>query len=188
MEYVSLGNTGLKVSRICLGCMSYGSSKWRDWVLQEPEALPFFRQALDAGINFFDTADMYSDGASEEVTGRALKKLGVKREQMVIATKVYNPMGETQNERGTSKKHIRHGIDASLKRLGLDYVDLYQIHRHDSTTPMEETLERPSILAPRACTHGNSQNFCISPIDTVTRGLFPCRIITTWSTGKKNGK
>src|SRR5580700_7796838 len=141
MEYVSLGNTGLKVSRICLGCMSYGSSKWRDWVLEEPEALPFFRQALDAGINFFDTADMYSEGASEEVTGRALKKLGANREQVVIATKVYNPMGESQNERGTSKKHIRHAIDASLKRLGVDYVDLYQIHRYDSTTPMEETLE-----------------------------------------------
>jgi 1-deoxyxylulose-5-phosphate synthase len=141
MEYVSLGNTGLKVSRICLGCMSYGSTKWRDWVLEEPESIPFFKQALDAGINFFDTADMYSEGASEEVTGRALKKLGVKREQVVVATKVYNPMGETQNERGTSKKHIRHAIDASLKRLGLDYVDLYQIHRYDSTTPVEETLE-----------------------------------------------
>src|SRR6202162_130980 len=141
MEYVSLGNTGLKVSRICLGCMSYGSSKWRDWVLEQPGAYPFFRQALEAGINFFDTAGRYSEGASEEVTGRVLKKLGVKREQMVIATKVYNPMGETQNERGTSKKHIRHSIDASLNRLGLDYVDLYQIHRYDSTTPMEETLE-----------------------------------------------
>ena len=141
MEYVSLGNTGLKVSRICLGCMSYGSSKWRDWVLEEPESIPFFRQALDAGINFFDTADMYSDGASEEVTGRALRKLGVRREQVAIATKVYNPMGDTPNERGTSKKHIRHAIDASLKRLGVDYVDLYQIHRYDSTTPMEETLE-----------------------------------------------
>jgi 1-deoxyxylulose-5-phosphate synthase len=141
MEYISLGKTGLKVSRICLGCMSYGSAKWRDWVLDEPESIPFFRQALDAGINFFDTADMYSAGASEEVTGRALKKLGVRREQVVVATKVYNPTGDTPNERGTSKKHIRHAIDASLKRLGLDYVDLYQIHRYDSTTPMEETLE-----------------------------------------------
>jgi 1-deoxyxylulose-5-phosphate synthase len=141
MEYVSLGTTGLQVSRICLGCMSYGSSKWRDWVLEEAETLPFFRQALDAGINFFDTADIYSLGASEEVTGRALKKLGVKREQVAIATKVYNPMGESKNERGTSKKHIRHAIDASLQRLGVDYVDLYQIHRYDSTTPMEETLE-----------------------------------------------
>ena len=141
MQYVPLGNSGLKVSRICLGCMSYGSKKWREWVLEEPDALPFFRQALDAGINFFDTADMYSDGVSEEITGHALKKLGVRREEVVIATKVYNPMGESPNERGTSKKHIRHGIDASLKRLGVDYVDLYQIHRYDSTTPMEETLE-----------------------------------------------
>jgi len=141
MQYVSLGDTGLKVSRICLGCMSYGSKKWREWVLEEADSLPFFRQALDAGINFFDTADMYSVGVSEEITGRALKKLGVRREEVVIATKVYNPMGDSPNERGLSKKHIRHAIDASLKRLGVDYVDLYQIHRHDSTTSMEETLE-----------------------------------------------
>jgi 1-deoxyxylulose-5-phosphate synthase len=141
MEYVSLGTTGLKVSRICLGCMSYGSSESRPWILNESEAPPFFRQAVDAGINFFDTADMYSKGQSEIVTGRALRNLGLKREQLVIATKVYYPMGDTPNERGTSKKHIRHSIDASLKRLNLDYVDLYQIHRYDSDTPMEETLE-----------------------------------------------
>ena len=141
MDYTTLGKTGLKVSRLCLGCMSYGSSKWRDWILDEEESRPFFKQALDAGINFFDTADMYSNGASEEVTGRALKKLGIRREEIVIATKVYNPTGESPNERGTSKKHVRHAIDASLRRLGLDYVDLYQIHRYDATTPMEETLE-----------------------------------------------
>ena len=141
MDYTTLGKTGLKVSRLCLGCMSYGSSKWRDWVLDEEESRPFFKQALDAGINFFDTADMYSNGASEEVTGRALKKLGIRREEVVVATKVYNPTGESPNERGTSKKHVRHAIDASLRRLGLDYVDLYQIHRFDATTPMEETLE-----------------------------------------------
>ena len=141
MDYTTLGKTGLKVSRLCLGCMSYGSSEWRDWVLDEEESRPFFKQALDAGINFFDTADMYSNGASEEVTGRALKKLGIRREEIVIATKVYNPTGESPNERGTSKKHVRHAIDASLRRLGLDYVDLYQIHRFDATTPMEETLE-----------------------------------------------
>src|SRR6201993_4429024 len=121
--------------------MSYGTSKWRDWVLNEDGSFPFYGQALDAGINFFDTADIYSNGVSEEVTGRALKKFGVRREEVVIATKVYNPMGPTPNERGTSKKHIRHAIDSSLKRLGGDYVDLYQIHRYDSTTPMEETLE-----------------------------------------------
>ncbi len=141
MEYVAFGSTGLKVSRLCLGCMSYGTSKWRDWVLNEDDARPFFKRALDAGINFFDTADMYSDGASEEVTGRCLRKLGINRESYVVATKVYNPMGDTPNERGTSKKHVRHAIDASLRRLGLDYVDLYQIHRYDHSTPMEETLE-----------------------------------------------
>jgi 1-deoxyxylulose-5-phosphate synthase len=141
MDYVSLGTTGLKVSRLCLGCMSYGTPKWRDWVLDEEHSFPFFKQAAESGINFFDTADIYSDGASEEVTGRALKKLGLRREETVIATKVYNPMGNTPNERGTSKKHVRHAIDASLRRLGVDYVDLYQIHRYDQTTPFEETLE-----------------------------------------------
>jgi aryl-alcohol dehydrogenase-like predicted oxidoreductase len=141
MDYVTLGNSGIKVSRLCLGCMSYGTSKWREWVLDEEDAFPFYRQAWESGINFFDTADMYSAGASEEVTGRALKKLGVKREEVIVATKVYNPTGESPNERGTSKKHIKHAFDASLRRLGFDYVDLYQIHRYDATTPMEETLE-----------------------------------------------
>lgn len=141
MNYVPLGATGLKVSRICLGCMSYGSSKSRPWILDEADSLPFFKEAVDAGINFFDTADMYSEGVSEEVAGRALKKIGLRREEFVVATKVHYPMGKSPNERGTSKKHIRHAIDASLTRLGLDYVDLYQIHRYDSTTPMEETLE-----------------------------------------------
>jgi 1-deoxyxylulose-5-phosphate synthase len=139
MEYVRLGSTGLKVSRLCLGCMTYGSKKWRDWVLEEEESRPFFRRAVEAGINFFDTADMYSDGASEEVTGRALKDL-VPRDRLVIATKVYNPMGDDPNQRGLARKHIHHSIDASLKRLGTDYVDLYQIHRFDYDTPIEETL------------------------------------------------
>ena len=141
MNYVALGNTGLKVSRICLGCMSYGSTKWRDWVLDEDQSFPFFQQAWEAGISFFDTADIYSDGVSEEVTGRAFKKLGLRREEIVVATKVFNPLGDSPNEKGTSKKHIKHAIEASLRRLGMDYVDLYQIHRHDKTTPMEETLE-----------------------------------------------
>jgi 1-deoxyxylulose-5-phosphate synthase len=141
MDFVCLGNSGLKVSRLCLGCMSYGSSKTRAWILDEEAALPFYQQAIEAGINFFDTADLYSQGMSEEVTGRALKKLGVPREQAVIATKVFCPTGTSPNERGTSKKHIRHAIDASLRRLGLDYIDLYQIHRYDHSTPMEETLE-----------------------------------------------
>jgi 1-deoxyxylulose-5-phosphate synthase len=120
--------------------MSYGSSQARAWILDEEAALPFYRQALDAGINFFDTADLYSQGKSEEITGRALQKLGVRREQVIIATKVFFPTGNTPNEQGTSNKHLRHAIDASLRRLGVDYIDLYQMHRFDRTTPMEETL------------------------------------------------
>jgi 1-deoxyxylulose-5-phosphate synthase len=141
MDFLALGNSGLKVSRLCLGCMSYGSSETRPWILDEEAALPFFRQAINAGINFFDTADLYSQGMSEEVTGRALKKLGIRREEVIIATKVFYPTGNTANEQGTSKKHVRHAIDASLRRLGVDHVDLYQIHRYDRTTPIEETLE-----------------------------------------------
>ncbi len=140
MEYVRLGNTGLKVSRLCLGCMTYGSSKWRPWVLDEEASLPFFKDALEKGINFFDTADMYSVGESERVTGKALKQYA-RRDEVVIATKVYNPMGEGPNDRGLSRKHILDAIDASLKRLGVDYVDIYQIHRFDPETPVEETLE-----------------------------------------------
>jgi aryl-alcohol dehydrogenase-like predicted oxidoreductase len=141
MNYVNLGSTGLKVSRICLGAMTYGSKKWREWVLDEAESRPFIQRALEAGINFFDTADMYSMGASEEVLGRALKDFGPSRDRIVIATKVFNPMGDDPNQRGLSRKHIRHAIDDSLRRLGTDYVDLYQIHRFDPDTPMEETLE-----------------------------------------------
>jgi len=140
MEYVNLGNTGLKVSRICLGCMTYGSSKWRDWILDEDAAKPFFRRAVEAGINFFDTADVYSGGASEEVTGRALREYAGSREQYVLATKLCGAMGPSPNEKGLSRKHVMHAIDNSLKRLGLDYVDLYQIHRFDPETPIEETI------------------------------------------------
>jgi aryl-alcohol dehydrogenase (NADP+) len=140
MEYVRLGTTGMKVSRICLGTMTYGSSKWRDWVLDEEESRPFIKRALEAGINFFDTADMYSLGASEEVLGRALADFA-KRDEVVLATKVFNPMGPGPNARGLSRKHILSAIDASLRRLGTDYVDLYQIHRLDPETPIEETLE-----------------------------------------------
>src|ERR1700677_2873934 len=141
MQYSKLGSTGLKVSRICLGTMTYGSKKWREWVLDEAESRPFIQRALEAGINFFDTADMYSLGASEEVLGRALKDFGPSRDRLVIATKVYNPMGDDPNQRGLSRKHIMHAIDDSLRRLGTDYLDLYQIHRFDRHTPMEETLE-----------------------------------------------
>jgi len=141
MEYVNLGSSGVKVSRICLGCMTYGSRKWREWVLDEPESRPLIRQALEAGINFFDTADMYSLGVSEEILGRALKDFGPPRDRLVVATKVFNAMGDDPNQRGLSRKHIFHAIDDSLRRLQMDYVDLYQIHRFDPTTPMEEILE-----------------------------------------------
>jgi aryl-alcohol dehydrogenase-like predicted oxidoreductase len=140
MEYVRLGQTGLKVSRICLGTMTYGTSQWRDWVLDEADSRPFFERALELGINFFDTADMYSLGFSEEVTGRALGDMA-KREEVIIATKVYNPMSDDPNDRGLSRKHIMDAIDNSLRRLGTDYVDLYQTHRWDYETPIEETLE-----------------------------------------------
>ena len=141
MDYVNLGATGLKVSRICLGTMTYGSSKWREWVLDEEASRPLIKQALEAGVNFFDTADMYSLGASEEVLGRALKDFGPRRDKVVIATKVFYPVGDDPNQRGLSRKHIMHAIDDSLRRLGTDYVDLYQIHRFDPETPIEETLE-----------------------------------------------
>ncbi|MBP7693052.1 MAG: aldo/keto reductase [Anaerolineales bacterium] len=140
MDYVNLGRTGLKVSRLCLGMMTYGSPQWRSWVLDEDASRPFVRRALEAGINFFDTADVYSNGVSEEVTGRALRDFA-RRDEVVIATKVYNPMGEKPNQRGLSRKHILHAIDDSLRRLGTDYVDLYQIHRWDNETPIAETLE-----------------------------------------------
>jgi aryl-alcohol dehydrogenase (NADP+) len=145
MQYVRLGNTGLRVSRICLGTMTYGSSSWRDWVLNEDDARPFYKRALEAGINFFDTADVYSLGASEEVTGRALKDFA-KRDDVVIATKVFSPMGGGPNQRGLSRKHIFESIDNALRRLQTDYVDLYQIHRWDAHTPIEETLEALSDL------------------------------------------
>lgn len=141
MEMVNLGSTGLKVSRICLGAMTYGSKKWREWVLEEEEGRPFIQHALDLGINFFDTADIYSLGVSEEILGRALKDFGPGRDRMVIATKVFNPMGDDPNLKGLSRKHIHHAIDDSLRRLGTDYVDLYQIHRFDNSTPVEETME-----------------------------------------------
>jgi aryl-alcohol dehydrogenase (NADP+) len=146
MEYVNLGTTGAKVSRLCLGMMTYGSSQWREWVLDEEASRPLIRRAVEAGINFFDTADMYSVGVSEEITGRALKEFAGPRDNLVIATKVFNPMSEAPNDRGLSRKHIMASIDKSLKRLGVDYVDLYQIHRFDPHTPIEETVEALSDL------------------------------------------
>jgi aryl-alcohol dehydrogenase (NADP+) len=141
MEYVHLGKSGLQVSRLCLGMMTYGSSKWREWVLDEDQALPFVKRALKAGINFFDTADVYSLGASEQVLGKTLRTCGVKRASVVIATKVFNPMSDEINDRGLSRKHILDSIDRSLQRLKMEYVDLYQIHRWDYSTPIEETME-----------------------------------------------
>ncbi|QDE69018.1 MULTISPECIES: aldo/keto reductase [Myxococcus] len=139
MKYTNLGRTGLRVSRLGLGCMSYGTPKWRPWVLDEEASQPFFRRAVELGINFFDTADMYSLGASEEITGRALRRYA-RMDEVVLATKVYFPMGDGQNMRGLSRKHIVQGCEASLKRLGVEAIDLYQIHRMDPNTPLEETL------------------------------------------------
>ena len=140
MEYVNLGGTGLRVSRLCLGAMTFGSTAWRKWVLSEEESRPFFRQALEHGINFFDTADMYSVGMSEEIVGRAIRDFS-DRDKVIIATKVFFPMGDGPNERGLSRKHLLTAIDESLRRLGTDYIDLYQIHRFDPKTPVIETLE-----------------------------------------------
>jgi aryl-alcohol dehydrogenase-like predicted oxidoreductase len=139
MRYVSLGRCGLKVSRLCLGTMTYGTPTWRPWVLDEAASRPFIERALERGINFFDTADMYSLGASEEVVGRAIRDFSA-RDGVVIATKAFYPMSGDPNDRGLSRKHLMRSIDGSLRRLGTDYVDLYQIHRWDPETPIEETL------------------------------------------------
>jgi aryl-alcohol dehydrogenase-like predicted oxidoreductase len=141
MEYGNLGSTGMKVSRLALGMMTYGAKSWREWVLEWDESAPLIKRAFEAGINFFDTADIYSLGASEEITGRAVKEFAANRDDVVVATKVFNPMSEGLNDRGLSRKHIMESIDRSLRRLKMDYVDLYQIHRFDSQTPIEETCE-----------------------------------------------
>ncbi|SEK88876.1 aldo/keto reductase [Nonomuraea pusilla] len=141
MEYVRLGNTGLKVSRVCLGMMSYGDPSRQEWALPEEQAEPLVRRAADAGVTFFDTADVYSAGHSEVVTGGVLRRIFPRREDYVLATKVYFPMGRGVNDRGLSRRRIHAAIDDSLRRLGTDYVDLYQIHRWDDETPVEETME-----------------------------------------------
>ena len=140
MQYTRLGSTGLSVSRIALGCMSYGSKQWRNWVLEEEDALPHFRRAVELGINFFDTADVYSIGVSEEITGKALREFA-RLDEVVLATKVRLRMGDGPNKVGLSRKHIIQSCEASLKRLGVEKIDLYQIHRWDYDTPVEETLE-----------------------------------------------
>jgi 1-deoxyxylulose-5-phosphate synthase len=139
MQYVNLGRTGLKVSRLCLGAMTYGDPAWRPWILSEDAGRPILKRAIEYGINFFDTADMYSFGVSEEVLGRALTDF-TSRHRVVIATKAFFPMSDDPNDRGLSRKHLLSAIDRSLRRLGTDYVDLYQIHRWDPETPIEETL------------------------------------------------
>src|SRR6476660_10296206 len=139
MRYATLGHSGLTVSRICLGCMSYGNPQWRPWVLDEASAQPFYRTAIEGGINFFDTANMYSLGVSEEVTGRVLRAMA-NRDEIVIATKVFYKMTDKPNMGGLSRKHIMQACEASLRRLGIDTIDLYQIHRFDANTPIEETL------------------------------------------------
>jgi 1-deoxyxylulose-5-phosphate synthase len=141
MEYVRLGTTGTKVSRICLGMMTYGDPDHREWFLGEDDAEPIVRAAVDAGVTFYDTADAYSLGVSEEITGRLLSRFFSRREDYVLATKVFMPMGDGPNDGGLSRTHILDGIDASLRRLGTDHVDLYQIHRFDRQTPIEETME-----------------------------------------------
>ena len=140
MEYINLGKSGLKVSRLCLGAMSYGSTEWRKWVLNEAEGRPFIKRALESGITFFDTADMYSLGRSEEILGKAMNDFA-RRDQVIIATKVFHRIGPGPNDQGLSRKHIMDGIDASLRRLQMEYVDLYQIHRWDYSTPIEETMD-----------------------------------------------
>jgi aryl-alcohol dehydrogenase-like predicted oxidoreductase len=145
MKYTYLGNTGVEVSRLCLGCMSYGDPAWRPWVLDERAAMPFFRLAVESGVNFFDTADMYSLGASEVVTGKALREYA-RLEECVVATKVFNAMGPGHNMSGLSRKHIQQGCEASLKRLGLETIDLYQIHRFDPHTPTDEMLAALDLL------------------------------------------
>src|SRR5690606_7911950 len=139
MEFTSLGSTGTRVSRICLGAMSFGSGQ--EWMISEEDSFAIVKRALDAGINFFDTANAYSRGESEQILGRALRHHGANRDEIVVATKVYLPMGDGPNLRGLSRKNIMQSIDASLKRLGMDYVDLFQIHRFDNSTPIEETIE-----------------------------------------------
>src|ERR1700730_14811147 len=139
MQYVNLGNTGMRVSRICLGMMSFGNHSDRDWALDEEAAEPIVRAAVEGGVTFFDTADTYSGGASEVATGRLVGKM-LTRDEVVVATKVFMPMAHGENGGGLSRKHVLSAIDASLKRLGMDYVDLYQIHRWDPRTPIEETM------------------------------------------------
>lgn len=141
LDHRRFGASGLKVPPLCFGTMTYGDPKWREWVMPEDQSLPFYRQAYEAGLTFWDTANMYSLGVSEEITGKAIKAFAARRDEIVLATKVFNAMGPGANQRGLSRKHIMEAVDASLKRLGTDYIDLYIIHRFDYQSPVEEQLE-----------------------------------------------
>ena len=196
MHYDNLGATGLQVSRICLGMMSYANNSQRPWVLDEDTAEPIVRAAADGGINFYDTADVYSAGASETATGRLLGKMFT-REEVVVATKVHGETMPGPNGRGLSRKHIMASIDASLERLDMDYVDLYQIHRWDNGTPIEETMEalhdvvraaRPATSVRAACSRGSSRRPSTPRRGTAGPGSYPCRTTTTWCTARKSGR
>ena len=197
MEYVNLGKSGLKVSRLGLGCMSFGTSQWRPWVLDEPAGREIIKRAVESGINFFDTADMYSAGVSEAVLGRALKDFA-RREEVVLATKLFYPVDDHPNGKGLSRKHIMASIDGSLQRLGMDYVDLYQIHRFDEQTPIEETLDALNdvVRAGKALYLGASsmyawqfaQNAGHRSGRTAGRRSCRCRTTTTWCIAKKSAR
>lgn len=187
MNYVRLGNSGLKVSRLCLGCMTYGDPAWRPWVLPEAQARPIIRDALEAGINFFDTANIYSAGESERILGRALKDFA-RREDMVIATKAFFPTSEHPNSRGLSRKHIIQSVEASLQRLGTDYIDLFVMHRFDEETPIEETADTLDtlVLAGKIRYLGASSMHTwrfMKMLDfqrhNKLASLFPCKVSTT---------
>ena len=190
MEYTRLGDTGLKISRLALGCMSYGDPATEGahrWALADDEAQPFFRQAIELGITFWDTANVYQAGTSEEVTGRAIRRYS-RREDIVLATKVFGKMHDGPGGSGLSRKAIMEQIDASLTRLGTDYVDLYQIHRFDPATPVAETMEalhdvvkpaRSATSARRRCTPGSSPSCSTPPARAAGPGSCPCRTSTT---------
>jgi aryl-alcohol dehydrogenase-like predicted oxidoreductase len=197
VQYARLGSSGLKVSRIALGMMSYGSQTERRWHLGEDEAEKIVRRAVESGVTFFDTADTYSDGVTEELTGRLLAKLFGRRDDYVLATKVFFPMGPGPNDGGLSRKHVLAGIDDSLRRLGTDYVDLYQIHRWDDETPIEETMEalhdvvragKPATSGPPACTPGSSPRHSTPPRRPGGPASSRCRTTTTCSTARRSGR
>ena len=199
MKYTKLGRTGLTVSKICFGCGSYGSKTWQPWVIEEEEARGHYARAIESGINFFDTADMYSNGVSEQITGRYLKEMG-RRDELVVTSKVYGLVGEGAlrsgrgdgpNRSGLSRKHILDACDASLRRLGMDYIDLYQIHQWDYTTPAEEILEALDSLVRAGKVRylgASNTKAWVLPRRYLRRArtdgisLFRCRIITTWPT------